>query len=321
MTKDRILMTTYPTAFFHRGGGEAELIDLQSNLRKFGLMVEIYGPSILPLINYDIILHYSVVSSSIGIVREAKNMRKKIVLLPSLWWNYIPTQSEKDVVSEFFELSDSIVFKSKAEYDNIAQHVVIDNAKVVYCRWGVDPCFDEPVDKELFKSSYNLKEYILWAGIIEEIKNQLTAIRALKNSELPVVFIGDYRDRSYYEACVRSAPRHFKFLPNIQPKSEMLRSAIQNCKVFLEVPLEPPGLSALEASLALKPMVLPSGPWTDEHFGDLVQKVDPKSTSSIQKGVLAALEMSVSPELPKRTRSLHLLPQTLEPLLRVLQLG
>ena len=320
MAKERILMTTYPTAFCYRGGGEEELVDLKNNLRKLGLIVDVYGPNILPLICYDIILHYSVISSSIGIVREAKNLGKKVILLPSLWWSHLPKQAEKELVLEFFKLSDCIVFKSKSEYENIAKYVAIDDAKVVYCRWGVDPCFDEPADKELFKSTHNLREYILWPGIIEERKNQLTAIHALKDSEVPLVFIGDYRDRSYYEACVRSSPRHFKFLPYIHSKSEMLRSAIQNCTVFLEVPLEPPGLSAFEASLSSKPMVLSNSSWTEEHFGNFIQKVDPRSTSSIQVGVQAAMQMSISPELSNRTRLRHLLPQVLEPLIRVLQL-
>jgi hypothetical protein len=67
-------------------------------------------------------------------------------------------------------------------------------------------------------------------------------------------------------------------------------------------------------------MVLSAGAWTDEHFGELVQQVDPMSTSAIQKAVQAALVAPVSPELHKNTRSRHLLPQSLEPLVRVLQL-
>jgi glycosyltransferase involved in cell wall biosynthesis len=320
MSDSRVLITTYPTAFLNRGGGELELVDLLSNLRQLGVRVDIYGSTSLPLVKYDVVLHYSIVPTSMVYVREAKSAGKKLVLMPSLWWRSEPDQSEKDSAAEFFRLADVVVFKSKSEHGNIARYVTVDPAKVAYCRWGVDSCFEEPADRELFKKTYNLDDYILWTGIIEERKNQLTAIHALKESKVPLVFVGDYRERSYYESCIKAAPTHFKFVPHLQAKSEILRSGIQNCKVFLEVSLEPPGFSAFEAALAQVPMVLSAGAWTDEHFGELVQQVDPMSTSAIQKAVQAALVAPVSPELHKNTRSRHLLPQSLEPLVRVLQL-
>jgi glycosyltransferase involved in cell wall biosynthesis len=320
MIDPRVLITTYPTAFLHRGGGELELIDLCSNLRQLGIRSDIYGSGSAPLNKYDTILHYSTNPSGMEFVHEAKKVGKKIVLMPSLWWLKEPSEQEKAWTSEFFRLADRVVFKSKSEYDNTSRWVAVSDAKLAFCRWGVDSAFEEPADKELFKQAHQLNDYILWPGIIEERKNQLTAIHALKESRIPVVFLGDYRDRAYYESCVKAAPSHFKFIPHLQAKSEMLRSAIQNCKVFLEVPLEPPGLSAFEAALAKVPMVISEGPWSDEHFSGLVHFADPKSTSSIEKSVNAALDSPPAADLHKNAHNRHLLPQSLEPLVRALKL-
>ena len=320
MSDSRVLITTYPTAFLNRGGGEIELLDLLSNLRQLGVLVDIYGSTSLPLIKYEVVLHYSLVPSGMVFVQEAKEAGKKVVLMPALWWVREPSQSEKDSAAAFFSMADVIIFKSKSEYENIAQFVSVDPVKLAFCPWGVDPCFEEPADENLFKNTYKLDEYILCTGIIEESKNQLTAIQALKNSKIPVVFIGDYRDRAYYESCVKAAPSHFKFLPHMQSKSEMLRSAIQNCKVFLEISLEPAGFSAFEAALANVPMVLSAGAWTDEHFSGLVQQVDPWSISAIQQSVKLALTLVVPVNLHRNTHIKHLLPQSLEPLVRILQL-
>lgn len=320
MIDPRVLITTYPTAFLHRGGGELELVDLCSNLRQLGIRADIYGSGSAPLNKYDTILHYSTIPTGMEFVLEAKRAGKKVVLMPSLWWLKEPTEQEKATTAEFFRLADRMVFKSKSEHENTSRWIPVDAAKVAFCRWGVDSAFEEPADNTLFKQAHQLTDYILWPGIIEERKNQLTAIHALKESKIPVVFLGDYRDRSYYEACVKAAPAHFKFLPHLQAKSEMLRSAIQNCKVFLEVPLEPPGFSAFEAALAKVPMVLSEGSWSDEHFAGLVHLADPKSTQSIQKAVQAALETPPAAELHKNTHNRHLLPQSLEPLVRTLQL-
>jgi glycosyltransferase involved in cell wall biosynthesis len=320
MSNPRVLITTYSTAFLSRGGGELELLDLLSNLRQLGVSADIYGSTSLPLIKYDIVLHYSLIPSGMVFVQEAKNAGKKLVLMPALWWANEPSQPEKDSAADFFRMADVIVFKSKSEYENIANYVAVDPAKLAYCPWGVDPCFEVPVNKDLFKKTYKLDEYILCLGIIEETKNQLTAIHALKESKIPVVFIGDYRDRSYYESCVKASPAHFKFLPHMQAKSEILRSAIQNCKVFLEVSLEPAGFSAFEAALAKVPMVLSAGEWTEEHFAELVQQVDPKSTSAIQQAVQIALTTTVPAELYTNMHIKHILPQSLEQLIRILQL-
>lgn len=320
MSDPRVLITTYPTAFLNRGGGELEIVDLASNLRQLGMRADIYGPGLPPLNKYDTVLHYSVVSTGMVIMLEAKKAGKKVVLLPSLWWLSEPSETEKSMVAEFFRLADKIVFKSKSEHENVSRWVPVDAAKVIFFCWGVDSAFEEPADDEMFKRTYKLNDYILWPGIIEERKNQLTAIHALRESKIPVVFLGDYRDRSYFETCVKAAPAHFKFLPHLQAKSEMLRSALQNCRVFLEVPLEPAGFSAFEAALSKVPMVLSKGPWSNEHFAGLVHMADPKSTQSIQEAVHAALESSPPSKLHTQTRNRHLLPHSLELLVRTLQL-
>ena len=320
MRDPRVLITSYQIAFLNRGGGELEIVELLKNLRKLGVQVDFYGFESQPLIKYDVVLHYSVVQSSIEIAREVKSAGKNLVLMPSLWWIKEPEQKIIDTVAEFFFLADKVIFKSKSEHKNITEYVPLDTTKVAYCRWGVDSCFEEIVDGELFKRTYKLDDYILSVGIIEERKNQLAAIHALRDSKIPLVFIGDYRDRDYYEACLKVAPVHFKFLPYLPAKSDILRSAIRGCKAFIEVSLEPAGFSALEAGLMGVPMVLSANPWTQEHFGELVHQVDPLSLSSIKQGLTAALNTQVSPLLQRNIHNFHLLPQTLEPLVRVLQL-
>lgn len=320
MNSSRVLITTYPTAFLHRGGGELELVDLLANLRQLGVRADIYGATSQPLTKYDVVLHYSVMPTGLDFVRAVKAVGKKLVLMPSVWWIKEPGLDDKNSVAEFFKLADAVVFKSRSEHENVTRHVQLDPGKVTFCRWGVDSCFEERISGDLFKNTYKIDNYMLCLGIIEENKNQLSAIHALRDSEIPLVFIGDYRNRAYYEACVKASPSRFKFLPYVQPKSEILRSALQGCKAFIEVSLEPPGFSAFEAALANIPMVLSAGPWTQEHFGDLVHQVNPVSTLSIQQGVDAALKQPITQQLQQKVHNKHLLPQCLEPLVRVLQL-
>jgi glycosyltransferase involved in cell wall biosynthesis len=316
---NNVLITTYPEAFLHRGGGEVELLDLLHNLRLLGVKADIYSPTSQPLAKYDVVLHYSVARSGLDFVRQVKNARRKLVLMPSIWWIKKPSSSELDCVGEFFKLADTIVFKSQSEYENITNFLPIAEEKVSYCRWGVDACFEEKVDPDLFRKTYDLQEYILNVGIIDERKNQLSTVRACVDSPLPFVFVGDHRDRSYYEACVRSAPRSWKFLPYLPPKSEILRSALAGCKAFVEASLEPCGFSALEAGLARVPLVLSESPWTSEHFGVNVYKVDPYSPDSIREGVLSSVSGRNSQEAHITIHANNVMPMALEGLARALQ--
>lgn len=315
MDQTRVLVTTYFSAFFQPGGGEAELLDLASNLTRFDLHVDIYGPTSAPLSSYDSVLHFSVHADGLQIVEKAKSLKKQVILWPNLWWNTSPSDDQKSVTERFFNLADKITFKSHAELENVSRHVHVDMKKIIIVPWGVEPSYALPADPTLFKTMYQLDSYILWLGIIEEQKNQLPAIHALKEIKTPVVFIGHHRNQAYFEACLEAAPKHFKFLPFMPPGSPMLRSAVQNCDLYLEVPFDPPGLSALEAGLAGRTLVLSQGSWTTEEFGDKAICVNPANPAEIFAGVERGLiAKSETNELAEWIRRKHVLPQCLQPL-------
>ena len=313
-----VLITTYPQAFLYHGGGEAELLDLAANLRALGVKADIYGPHSRPLAAYDTVLHFSVQGSGLGIVEEVKRAGKRLVLWPNLWWVNSPSADERSLVQRFFDLADCVVFKSRTERDAVLAHVKLGDRKVAMSTWGVDPSYGRPADPMMFKTIYRLSDYILWLGIIEERKNQLTAIEALRDQSTPVVFIGDYRDKAYYDACIKTAPKHFRFLPHMPAKSEILRSALQNCRVYLEVPHDPPGLSALEAGLAERPLVLSSGAWSSEQFGDAAVLVDCSSRASIRDGVEGALAEPAK-SAGELVRHGHLYPHCLQSFVHLLE--
>ena len=215
-------------------------------------------------------------------------------------------------------MADVIVVKSQTEKEHILSQLEAPEDRFRLIPTGIDPCYAHPADEHMFKTIYGVDEYILWLGMIEEQKNQLFAIEALRDITIPLVFVGAYRDRAYYDACRAAAPEHFKFLPAMPPKSEILRSTLQNCRLYLEAPLSPPGSSALEAALTGNPLVLSDGPWTTEHFQQHAIYVDPKSKDSIRKGVLDGLKNGRNTAMSEMISRRHMLPQCLEPLVRIL---
>jgi hypothetical protein len=135
------------------------------------------------------------------------------------------------------------------------------------------------------------------------------------------VFIGHPNDEAYFALCRAEAPEHFLFIPQMPPASEILCSAVQSCSAFLEVSLEPPGTSALEAALAGRRLVLSEGPWTDEHMGSHAVQVPPLDEQAINAALSSVLQsrsgsdVALSREIQRR----HLPPRSLTPLVELIK--
>lgn len=315
----RVLLTTYHQAFLAPAGGEAELVDMAARLRGFGLQADIYGHGSQPLSQYDLVLHFSAHGGGEALLKEVKAAGKPIVLLPNLAMNQVD-QGNRPVIESHFALADRIVFRAKCDAAAAKATFSLPDDKIAYVPLAVDPCFGEQADEYIFPVVYGgERDYLLWVGILEECKNQLKVIEALKDQPVPVVFVGSYRDRAYYDACRAAAPSHFTFVPQLTPKSEALRSAYQNCRAYVELPSEPPGMSALEAGLAGAPLLLTDCEWSREYFGDAAVLVDPNSPDAIRAGVEAVLAQGRVSTVVEAIQSCYTAPEALRGLLALLR--
>ncbi len=315
----KVLVTTYPEAYLEKGGGEHEIHEITNALRQLSVVADLYGPESKPLKYYDTILHFSLKESGRPLLQIAKAAGKRVVLWPNIWLRGEDPCADYQSLQSQIELADYVVFRSHSEAQNLLQCVQIPTGKTAFVRTGIQAFFGEPADRDLFRTTYGVKDYILWLGLIEPVKNQLTAIKALRDISIPVLFVGGYRDKAYYDECIKAAPAHFRFLPAIPPRSELLRSALQNCAVYLETPLEPAGLSAIEAGLGGASLILSDDPWTREHFGDQVETVDPLDPASIRKSVDRLLEDRNTAKCQAWVRERYLLPEAIKELIPILR--
>lgn len=165
------------------------------------------------------------------------------------------------------------------------------------------------VDRKIFCNS-SPKEFVEKTGLLDFVlcvgrfgfrKNQLSLIRALKGSNISLVFVGDApeyskfywlkdaADRAYFHKCKREADQSCVFLPII-PHSR-LASAYAACKVLaLPSYYETPGLVALEAALAGANLCITQEGSTSEYFLDYAYYCDPYSLTSIRNAVIRAYQ-------------------------------
>lgn len=319
MKKTSVLITTYQSAFLHPGGGEAELKNLVEVLRQIGIDADIYGSMSRRIEAYDVVLHFSVHGESYDFVRTIKKMGKRLILWPNLWWNEPPSRNELESFEMFLNISDIVIFKSKSEVKNIEKYASLENIIYKIVPWHIDKQYIESAPVGLFQKIYGLSDYILWVGSIEPVKNQLQVIETLHDCPVPLVFIGGYRDKSYFEQCRLKASKDTIFVPFMDQGSDILRSAYHGCSVYLELSTDPAGLSALEAALYEKPMVLSRNDWAEEEFGDSISLVDISNKQEIRNAVSEAIQGMHKYKSKQKIIKNHLNPESLEPLVSVMQ--
>ena len=163
---------------------------------------------------------------------------------------------------------------------------------------GVDTGIFWNASPEVFTRKYGFTDFVLNVGRFSYRKNQLSLIKAMKNTGIDVVFIGessrssssyygikDAIDKLYYQKCRHNADSSFRFL-GAMPHSE-IASAYAACKVFALPSLyETPGLSALEAALSGANIVVTTGGSTREYFSDFALYCDPYSATSTKEAIL-----------------------------------
>jgi glycosyltransferase involved in cell wall biosynthesis len=283
----RLLLTTYHQAFLAPGGGEAEFLQLAEYLSENGVRADFYGHTSRPLRQYDAVVHFSAFGGGEGLLRSIRDAGKPIILLPN--YNFFNAASTSvQTVQEHLDLADLVVIRTHVECELCKASFDIDDGKLAIVPPGINPAFAKLVSDDLFRSAYGLERFILWVGALEESKQQLEAIEALNDYEIPLVFMGGYRDRSYFEKCKTAASDHVRFLPYLRPGSDIIRSAMQSCDAHLELGADFPGHSAIEAGLAGAPLVLHEHPWSREILGDDVTYIA-ADNSTVREGVSNAL--------------------------------
>lgn len=315
----KVLLTTYHQAFVVRGGGEYELLSIADGLRQCGVIADIYGPYSRPLEFYDVVLHFSVHGGGLELLRMIKSHGKPIVLWPNLWALDL-SEDALAAVKEHVALADIVTFKSMAEKSNFLRLVDVPHERILQCKAVADMHHLRSVPRELFCELYGVRDYALWIGLIEPRKNQKAIIGPLRERGIPLVLVGRYRDRSYYDACRREGAGDVIFIESLPQRSEILRSAFQCARFYVELSLEPAGLSALDAGLSGCRLLLSDSDWSREHFEGHAEYVDPLSAADISAGVDRVLQRAHRSEALIDHVSQYCFPSALVPLLHALKI-
>jgi len=166
---------------------------------------------------------------------------------------------------------------------------------------GCEVAKDSTADK--FISKYGLKDFVLCVGRLESRKNQLSLLKALEDSEVPVVIASSgFSYQPDYAEAVQKFKRKGQTLVLGRQDPEMLASAYCAAKVHaLPSFYELPGLVTLEgAHYGCNVVASRNAGTIEDYLGGDVYYCDPASEVSIRDAVTRALNAPRSPDLKRK---------------------
>jgi len=198
---------------------------------------------------------------------------------------------------DILDCCDAILPNSSAEADLIATQAP-PGARIRVVVNGIDADLCRCV---LAKGAGAPRRGVLCVAHFDPRKNQLGLIEALRDTDVPVTFVGEARrmHARYYGRCRRAAGAGMRFL-GLRRHSDVLRhmlgAEVHACPSFFETP----GLANLEAAALGCRLALGDCAPVREYFGPDAVYVDGRDPAAIRDGVQEALRQPAGLELSQR---------------------
>ncbi len=309
------------------GGGEVQMSATAAALSRIGLRAKLWRPWEHSLANGDCLHLFGSLPEHIPTVDAARRQGVRVLLSTIAWFDlanywrepgplvrriaasgrYILRANWPNLPSwrrHLYHSVDMLLPNSSSEADQLMRLFEVPAKKIHVVPNGADPRF-ALADAAPFVRKFGLRDFVLSVGRIEPRKNQLGLLRALNDTEMPLVFIGQPvpGHEAYYEACLREAGPNVHFVGHIEHKASMLVSAYGACRCLaLTSWFETPGLVAIEAAMSGVPLVLPKGGSGHEYFGNQALYVGPQNLPEIRDAVREAFNSGRNDYLARRVQ-------------------
>jgi glycosyltransferase involved in cell wall biosynthesis len=316
------------TAMAAPGGGEVQMLSLARCLPDAGIDVRLWRPWEHAWNDADCLHLFGSEPEYLPIVAAAKQKRIPVALSTIAWFDLRSRWHEPNPMArrlmtcgkyvaraalpglpswrrELYHACDLLMPNSEAEAEQLMRLFRIGRERIHIVPNGADERFAN-ADPRLFDQLAGSRNFVLYPGRIEPRKNQLGFLKAMRNTDVPIVLLGDVvpGQEAYLAECHRVAGPQVKFLGRLEHDDPLLASAYAACGcVALASWYETPGLVALEAGMSGVPLVLPQGGCAPEYFGKHAEYVSGSNHRDIREKVLAALLKPRSPELAELVQS------------------
>lgn len=304
----RVLFLARPDLFKIKAGDTVQIKNIKKYLEKIGVNVDISLDLRPDLHGVDLVHCFNILRVETMAVQVENIINKQLpLIITPIYWNmmeylsiYKPDKlklwKEWQILrTEILNYADLILPNAYKEWNLLKNDFSLEKPYGILFN-GVDTAFYSNHNK---RSRYG----ILSVGRIHSRKNQLALIKALKDTNIPLIFVGDSNEPAYYNECLSVAEDN----PNIRFYNGVDEKALIPFYKFCKVHVLPswydtPGLVNLEAGLAGCNLVTTEKGTAEEYFQNLAYYCDPADIVDIRNKVLMAYNYPVNRKL-----SIHIL--------------
>lgn len=244
----KVLMQSYNTIMqSEAGGAQVRFMRLFSEIKKQGIDIKLFDKYSDKLSDFDILHVFHLDTENLSMIGGAKAIGKKVVISSivnttgkvSLSIHRLLYKSPINTVYKMYrrslELSDLVIAETNVEKRHIEKYYCINPEKIIVIPNGAD-IYEK--NNEIFKQTgMDIgAKYVLQVGRFDENKNQLRVIKALKNTDIQVVFMGGAvkEGDEYYQSCLEEAKgcSNIHFLGWVKNESLLFQSTYANATVL-----------------------------------------------------------------------------------------
>jgi glycosyltransferase involved in cell wall biosynthesis len=237
-------------------------------------------------------------------LRHSDNAYPKFPEALAAAWQQSKYSSQSDKLFQWVIAHAAILLpNSKIEGESLKRDFHV-TAPVVAVHNGVEAKYASPpsgIGPEPLRRPYLLNV----AARFNPRKNQLSVVRALRDTNHPVVFTGrttNPLERRYLHECMAHSTPRMTFIRRPLGEEELI-PLYQRARVHILASwFETPGLVSLEAAMAGCAVVSTNRGSAEEYFGTLAHYCSPDSLDSIREAVSAAWERGAPRYLQEHVR-------------------
>lgn len=296
------------------GGGEVQCAETSRALRELGLDVQPWDGNQADLRQIDVLHLFGSLREELPLAISARKRGVAVAVSPIAWFDLESRWHEAGSLASrlircgklaaggalpwipswrkrLYAAADVLLPNSKAEAAQLSERFGLAIDRVTVVPNGASPRFAGG-DPQAFAATVGGQGYVLVPGRIEPRKNQLSVIKALRDTNLRLVILGDPvpGHEDYAAQCRAAANDRVTFVPRIPHEDARLASAYAGCGcVALFSWFETPGLVALEAAMGGVPVALTNRGCTREYFGTHATYAAPNDALGMRAAVKTAL--------------------------------
>ncbi|QWD74561.1 glycosyltransferase family 4 protein [Polynucleobacter sp. TSB-Sco08W16] len=222
--------------------------------------------------------------------------KKMTLISPAIFNNIRPVAAYRERY-EFFRNCNSLIANTKAESELIQFEYGIDNNLIHVIPNTVDDIFFE---HESISPNEKNPPYLLTIATIDPRKNQHLVAHVAKKLKIEYHIYGSVFDKNYLERILKIGGGFVKYKGLLVHGSPQMLAAIDGCSLYL-LPSwwETPGISAMEAAVRNRPIIVTDVGGAREYFGDFASYSDGESLDQMMvEKMLCRVENSIVKYVP-----------------------